>query len=111
PAGDVLAFGSKDGLIRLWNVSNGDVKRLPGGHQDRVTALAFAPDGRTLASAGWDRTVRLWNMRASPEGAALEGHNGRINALAFSPDGRVLASGGEVGDAQGEVLFWRRPPR
>jgi WD40 repeat protein/tRNA A-37 threonylcarbamoyl transferase component Bud32 len=111
PAGDVLAFGSKDGLIHLWNVSNGEVKRLPGGHQDRVTALAFAPDGRTLASAGWDRTVRLWNMRASREVAALEGHNGRINALAFSPDGRVLASGGEVGGAQGEVLFWRRPPR
>jgi WD40 repeat protein/tRNA A-37 threonylcarbamoyl transferase component Bud32 len=111
PTGDVLAFGSKDGLIRLWNVGNGDMKRLPGGQQDRVTALAFTPDGRTLASAGWDRTVRLWNMRACREVAALEGHNGRINALAFSPDGRVLASGGEVGDAQGEVLFWRRPPR
>jgi WD40 repeat protein len=111
PAGDVLTFGSKDGLIRLWNVSSGDVKRLPGRHQDRVTALAFTPNGRTLASAGWDRTVRLWNMRACREVAALEGHNGRINALAFSPDGRVLVSGGEVGDSQGEVLFWRRPPR
>jgi WD40 repeat protein len=111
PAGDVLALGSKDGLIRLWDPRSGEVKRLPGGHQDRVTALAFSPGGKTLASAGWDRTIRLWSLRASREVAALEGHNGRINALAFSPDGRTLASGGEVGDARGEVLLWRRPSR
>jgi WD40 repeat protein len=108
PGKEVIALGSKDGVIRLWNPHSGEVKRLPAGHQDRVTSLAFAPDGKTLASVSWDRTVRLWNLRANREVATLEGHKGRINAVAFSPDGKTLASGGEAGAHCGEVLLWRR---
>ena len=31
------------------------------GHADKVTALAYRPDGKVLASAGLDRAIRLWN--------------------------------------------------
>jgi WD40 repeat protein len=107
PGKDILALGSKDGQVRLWHRRSGEVKRLPGGHQNRVSCLGFSPDGRTLASAGWDHTVRLWNLTVGREVAALEGHRGRINAVAFSPDGQTLVSGGEIDGERGEVLLWR----
>ncbi|HEY7329153.1 MAG TPA: protein kinase [Gemmataceae bacterium] len=107
PGKDILALGSKDGQIRLWDLQSGEVRHLPGGHQNRVTCLAFSPDGKTLASAGWDQTVRLWNLAAGREVAVLEGHKGRIHAVAFSPDGQTLASGGEIDGERGEVLLWR----
>jgi WD40 repeat protein len=105
PAGRLLAVGSNDRAIRVWDMATGKVKVLPG-HQDQVTALAFTPDGRTLASASWDRTVRLWSVEAGVEVAVLNGHSGKVQALAFSPDGQVLASGSD----KGEVLLWRGNP-
>src|SRR5262249_19716026 len=58
PAGEHLVLGSRDGSISLRADSFAADQwiSLPG-HASRVTALAFAPDGRTFASASEDRTV------------------------------------------------------
>jgi WD40 repeat protein len=34
------------------------------GHTDRVSSVAFSPDGKTLASGSWDHTVKLWVVDA-----------------------------------------------
>jgi WD40 repeat protein len=59
---------------------------------DQITALAFAPDGRTLA-VGVDRAVQLWDVAAGRLVARLEGHQGQVKCLAYAPDGMRLASG------------------
>jgi WD40 repeat protein/tRNA A-37 threonylcarbamoyl transferase component Bud32 len=107
PQKNILALGSKDGVLCFWNPRDGSVQRLAGRHQHRVTSLAFAPDGKTLASGSWDHTVRVWNVRTRRELLTLEGHRGRVNTIAFSPDGATLASGGDVDVDGGEVLLWR----
>jgi len=108
PGGDLLATGSKDRAIRLWDLDTGTVKNRLVNHQDHVTSLAFTPDGKTLASGSRDRTVRLWNVAVAQEVAVLEGHSGSVQAVAFSSDGRVLATGGEYpGYGPGEVFLWR----
>lgn len=80
--------------------------QILSGHIDRVTLLAWSPDGTRLASASSgqpDRTIRVWN----PQGlllATLQGHTGSILSLAWSPNGDTLASG----SADQTVRFWRR---
>jgi WD40 repeat protein len=102
PDGNALATTSRDGTLRLWNLTDRAHPRPWGApiaaHAGKLYWVAFSPDGRTVATADGDGTVRLWDVRnrahAVPWGPPLTGHSGYVNSVAFSPDGRWLVSGG-----------------
>jgi WD40 repeat protein len=63
PTSALLA--SADGkVVRLWDPRTGRELSNFRGHQETVTALAFAPDGKTLFSASADTTVLCWDTAA-----------------------------------------------
>jgi WD40 repeat protein len=67
------------------------------GHSDRISCLAFSPDGKTVASGSWDQTIKLWDVATGALKLTLKPGKGRsypISAIAFSPDGKTLASAG-----------------
>jgi hypothetical protein len=62
PDGRTLATASADGVIRLWEVATWKVRAEFRGHRDRITAVAFGPDGR-LFTGGLDTVVLGWDVR------------------------------------------------
>jgi WD40 repeat protein len=72
------------------------------GHDAQITAVCFAPDGKTVASAGTDGTILLRDAVPGKQAVAPEGHKGGVYGVAFSPDGKTLASAG----ADGLVRLW-----
>ncbi|MDX6271747.1 MAG: hypothetical protein QOD28_2970 [Acidobacteriota bacterium] len=101
PDARLLASGSKDNTVRLWDVERASELRKLAGHTAWVKAVAFSPDGRTLASGSVDGVVKLWDVMTGRELKTMMG-GGSINALAFSPDARLVAAG----NAENSVLVW-----
>ena len=58
--------------MRLWDLATGTELRRVGGPGDRLTGVAFSPDGRMLAASGWDADIQLWAL-AEILGAEMPG--------------------------------------
>lgn len=92
PDGKTLVTGVVN-VVRLWDVASRREIATLRGHNSRVRAVAFAPNGRYIASASDDRTAKLWDVETRQELVTLKGHRAEIFATAFSPDGRSLVTG------------------
>ena len=91
PDGQMLASGSVDKTVRVWDVNTGVLLNTLIGHTDMVTSVSFSPDGQMLTSGSWDKTVILW--RGVGIFLPLIGHTSVVTSVSFSPDGNTLASG------------------
>ncbi|MEM7127833.1 MAG: BTAD domain-containing putative transcriptional regulator [Chloroflexota bacterium] len=94
PDGSLLASGSIDTTVSLWEVETLERLHHLKGHQDYVNAVSFTPDGQYLVSASSDSTVRLWDVTSGETVDILHGHSGGIRQTSVSEDGKILASAG-----------------
>ncbi|MEU0870277.1 TIR domain-containing protein [Nocardia brasiliensis] len=101
-AGNLLATGDAQGMLRLWSLPSGDLLHecAPEGRRELIYSLAFH-DG-VLAAAYRDGVVRLWDVETGTQRGEFVGETGSVFRIAFDPAGAVLA----VGGANGTVALW-----
>jgi WD40 repeat protein len=93
-AGMMLASGSEDRTVKLWNLGSGQEISTLQHQEGGVNAVAFNHDGTRLASASNDTTIKIWDVVNHHLVFTLYGHRHTVFSVAFSPDSRLLASGG-----------------
>jgi len=87
-------------MVTIWDVARRSMSRTLDDFSDRVTTIAFHPDGRRLAVACQDQTVVLRNLETGKTKKMAAGA-GACRQLVFSPDGRWLA-----GSLENRIAIW-----
>lgn len=98
PNGFVLAVGSYDGRITLWNFVTGEwIRSVVQPDLDAPFSVAFNP-AATILAAGSYNEVRTWVSKTSvPIQTYDSGDAGTAYSVSFSPDGTLLAAGFDGG--------------
>jgi serine/threonine protein kinase len=91
PQRAILASGSADHTVRLWDLSGRPLAILTG-HGQAVNSVAFSPDGTFLASGSADKTVRLWDPMTGTALTTLAGHISDVTAVVFRSHSGTLFS-------------------
>ncbi len=98
PNGRLIAAagGRLEPQITVWDVALGQVTAVAtlSGHFDKITGLAFLPDGNTILSASLDQTLRIWDVKKGRELAHAYGHAGGVDHLALASSGTRFATAG-----------------
>ncbi|TIC35312.1 WD40 repeat-like protein [Wallemia mellicola] len=126
PDGRMVAAGSLDTKVRVWDVKTGQQLERLTGHKDSVYSVAFAPDGQSLVSGSLDRTLKIWDLSGTIKAInggnppqvqneingektgyavcinTLVGHKDYVLSVAVSPDGQWIVSGSKDRGVQ----FW-----
>jgi len=92
--GMLLASGSEDCTVKLWNLKSGQVANTLTQHQEGINCVVFSPNGKLLASCSNDATIKIWDVKTGDNLITLAGHQHTVFSVAFSPDGKLVASGG-----------------
>lgn len=97
----MLASGSHDRSVKLWDATSRKLLHTLTGHTDPVLCLAFSADGKQVAAGAMNGGVRVWDVATGAQ-VSTAGHPRRVCAVAFAPNTGWLATGSH----EGNIKLW-----
>ncbi|KAF9240822.1 WD40-repeat-containing domain protein [Melanogaster broomeanus] len=95
--GEQLVTCSYDGMVKVWNVENGEQEGTSMEHGGWVRAVAVTKDCKWILGGGEENRLMVWDGETHQAKAEWGGHENNICCIAPSPDGQLVASGDEGG--------------
>jgi WD40 repeat protein len=97
----VLATGSSDGAVRIWDIGLQSLRHTISGQGEAISRIVLT-DAGTVTSADAAGRIKVWRLTNDAMPRTYRRHTGEVRCLAYSPNGRRLASGSD----DGMVYLW-----
>jgi WD40 repeat protein len=114
PDGAIVAIGTTEGTIWMWDTVTG-VEHTLEGLADDIVSLTFSPNGELLVSGtrgshadplgALSPTLWLWDVNTGALLQPLAQYHSGVYGLSFSSDGTLLVSA----SSDGTVRLWGMP--
>jgi centriolar protein POC1 len=107
----MIASGSDDKTVRLWDVNANSLIHSFTDHTGMVSDVKFHPDGTCIASCSSDRKIKIFDNRSHRLLQHYDAHDDLINSVAFHPKGTYLLSTSNDGKLKiwdlrkGQILY------
>jgi serine/threonine protein kinase/Tol biopolymer transport system component len=109
----IVASGSLDKTVQIWNVVTGKNSLLYNRHNSGVKTIAASPGRKTIASGDGNGMVHVWDATSGVDHFAplYDGHASAVRSISWSPNGLYIASGSDdsiasIWDAQTGKQFF-----
>ncbi|CAD8113358.1 unnamed protein product [Paramecium sonneborni] len=89
----LIASGSSDKKIILWNLDRALKLQILVGHQDNVSCLTFDSENNQLWSGGADQTIRCWDIEKGKQIFIFKRHTDQISCIEYIPSRELIISG------------------
>ena len=101
----ILASGSEDTTIKIWNIEDRSIMSTLSGHTKRVNALCYVKEG-VLVSGSEDESLIVWSQSTTESSTyshrqMLKGHASPIMEIIRLNNKEIMS-----GDAGGDLMMW-----
>ena len=95
--GKQLITAATDGLIRIWNLENGELENTLAGHSGSINSFVWDQDKGYLLSVSQDKTAVIWDMHTVSIMAKLTGHEASVNeAIWDDAHARIISASDDM---------------
>ena len=101
----ILASGSRDKNIKIWDIEARVIISTLFGHKDAVSALCHLEDGQ-LVSGSWDNSLIIWSKLPGSSSTyspvqVLTGHTSSVLGIIRINKREIIS-----GEIQGDLRIW-----
>jgi len=100
----MLVSGSERGVVRFWNITNGDSHAEPSDTMTKISSVHWMKNGKAVISGSYDQSLRLWDPNSGKNLSLWLAHMSGVSDFVMSEDGNFLVSTGAFYDTT--IKFW-----